>query len=93
MNHTKGEWKFSSTEKVINGYSEMHGGICAIPNGGKHTKEHEANAQLITAAPDMLEVLTTLVTFLKTNGFNAHHIYKAYVSKAEMAIKKATFQN
>lgn len=63
--------------------------VCLISPLGKVTEEDEANAILIAAAPEMLDILTTMVTFLKNNGFSDHHVYRGYVEKAQAIINKA----
>lgn len=56
MKHTKGQWKIDpDTGNVMSGKITV-----AVPHGsaGKHIDvkdEHEANAKLITAAPELLE--------------------------------------
>jgi hypothetical protein len=42
-------------------HSDVFGGICQIPHMGKHKEEHEANARLIAAAPELLEILSVLL--------------------------------
>lgn len=53
--HTKGEWKARNNDNYCLVYSELHGGITLCNHEGKHKEEHEANAKLIAAAPDLLE--------------------------------------
>lgn len=86
--HTKGEWKARNNDNYCLVYSELHGGITLCNHEGKHKEEHEANAKLIAAAPDLLEALQDLVSDYEFAG--DYRNMGALVSKAKAAIKKAT---
>jgi len=90
--HTKGKWKVIRNEKEHSVYSEYHGSVCKLPlwYGVKETEqgldEAEANAQLISAAPDMLEALKTTMYILEKQGKTEWLCYtdaKAAIAKAE----------
>ena len=59
MEHTQGKWKNDNTGEYYNGHwIRMNGVLIAKishQKGGKSKGEPEANARLITAAPDLLE--------------------------------------
>jgi hypothetical protein len=84
--HTKGNWKTILDPTMCTVTSDVFGGICQIPHMGKHKEEHEANALLIAAAPELLEALKELLECDYTSGT---HLYCAQV-KAKEAISKAT---
>lgn len=60
-NHTPGKWALNTTaetnHQTLFVYSPRFGPICEIPHRFKCIKEHEANAKLIAAAPNMLQAL------------------------------------
>jgi hypothetical protein len=60
--HTPGPWKYDDWSEGIN---SKNGWVCHIPQDDcadyKADGELEANARLITSAPEMLEVLEELV--------------------------------
>jgi hypothetical protein len=58
--HTKGNWKTILDPTMCTVHSDVFGGICQIPHMGKHKEEHEANARLIAAAPELLEMVKEL---------------------------------
>ncbi len=90
-NFTKGEWNVGFedfTSKYEVPYVEVNSGAKLIAKAtyGKDTKEREANAKLIAAAPILLENLIRCVDRLEENGFGS----MSAVERAKKAIKKAT---
>lgn len=62
--------------------------ICRTPDGT--TKEAMANARLIAAAPELLEVLSAIFKEADTNPFNPiGHVIEHVVTAARTAINKA----
>ncbi len=60
MKHTKGNWLFipkTNQIEVLNKHGELETVVCKVTTNNK--EEAEANAKLICAAPEMLEVLTS----------------------------------
>ena len=55
--HTPGPWVARNNEENCLVYSEKFGGITLCQHNGAHREEHEANARLIAAAPELLEML------------------------------------
>ena len=84
--HTKGEWKIDSDNGNI-----MSGEITvAIPHGSAGRivdikEEHDANAKLIAAAPEMLKRLKYVVSWLEDAN-----VHKTFVKHFKDTIKKAT---
>jgi hypothetical protein len=85
LQHTPGPWKYtisknSGRHQISD--AKCGGQVCAIWSRGKDITE--ANARLITAAPEMLEAL---IEFLKFNGAQNTEEYQLKVLKL---IEKAT---
>ena len=84
-NYTKGEWMAKEGQIYATGTG---GTLALIPYFDEENKEEMANAQLISAAPELLEALTELLDLFyehnpalyKERGFN----------RAIEAINKAT---
>ena len=60
---TKGEWILDFTGKIIHTNEKIQGNvICLAPNRGliESNLKWEANAQLISAAPDLFEALLNI---------------------------------
>lgn len=55
MSHTKGPWKYEAETKTIR--AEVPNYWLASMNSFEGAVDHEANAALIAAAPEMLEAL------------------------------------
>lgn len=91
IKHTPGPWRRSTTAKLcILSSSKNHSKtICVMKN--PHNPDWEANAALIAAAPDMLEVLQGLLKAVegheKRTGVTQFH---PSIDKARTAITKAT---
>ena len=95
MKHTPGPWKVYSPE-ITSGW-----GICVGANNdilfqlkGRGNKEKKiANAQLIAAAPDLLEALQEALDDWDDTHFNNEFPYRiAWEDKARAAIAKALGQ-
>lgn len=94
--HTKGEWTIYSPKHTVKLYSYIYAGdvrIAEIKSFGKNEhfndatfEEKEANAKLISAAPDMLEALIELQNDIESwnNLFESDRI------RITNAITKAT---
>jgi hypothetical protein len=98
MGHTPGPWKYEVSTKTIRSIRNYW---LATMDSFEGAVDHEANARLIAAAPDLLEQLKAAVDLLGTMQINAtiapesldavmHHLrqYKAVIKRAE-AIDKA----
>lgn len=94
--HTKGEW---TIEKTVGGYERIqsHGDIICWTANQQYppVKEHEANARLISAAPDLLEACKSIELLLpaidlNNNTFACIKLVKDLASKVSQAIAKAT---
>ena len=96
VKHTQGPWKkFSTPEdehQTIFIASETYGAICQIPHRLKGKpeiiNEHEKNAQLIVAAPDLLEALTKVIE--ETEAYTPRKVTdQHHWNKAKEMAKKA----
>lgn len=58
MEYTTGEWRYED-DRIVTGYRPDEG-LIATMNGDQYEKENEANAYLITAAPNMYEALKSI---------------------------------
>lgn len=90
--HTKGKWaQFANPQNKNQIIVQSEGVLIARVQSEDldDDKEWEANASLIAAAPDLLEVLRELLKDIK--DINADYPYiKSTMRKAESIIKKAT---
>lgn len=102
--YTKGEWTYApmvinsnSDEVEIGslhlavGVKETKTTICLITPLSKKTDEDEANAKLISAAPNIYEALQNLLIDIASNpnDFNTRSD-NPFIEKAEQALKKVT---
>ena len=78
MSYTKGNWEVIEGEVKIKNTSKS---ICAV---NRNIQEHNYNAQLISAAPDLLEALQICMDWAEEYGMD----YILY-EKAKAAISKA----
>ena len=92
MKHTKGQWDVNPT----NGNIESGEVTVAIPHGpaGRMidvSEEHEANAKLIAAAPEMLQALETIMNMATSNDRSHKELWSpfAFMKVAQLAIKNA----
>jgi hypothetical protein len=92
--HTQGEWAFDDNEI----YSERtdHGAaICTMNTTSAHFTEEEvkANARLIAAAPDLLEIASEIMEEIHQKHIDAKNgiVVNSYTwHKLNSAIQKAT---
>lgn len=99
MKHTPGPWFFSGKHegcevRYVGTYPDDRfcGELATL--FGKDGEEQEANARLIAAAPELLDVLTRMVDQI-SDPLNAEHQLGAFVlgariAEARAAIAKAT---
>ena len=99
MKHTKGPWTYSVSRK--NGAEfevhNDHSHIAVVSDyGPKHNLERaEANARLMAASPDLLNVLIELTDkfndlYLNSTCINTSFEIEKLIESADEAIKKAT---
>jgi hypothetical protein len=89
--HTPGPWRLAPGSEyrdsaVLNVDAGTRAFICAA--GIRGDAEAEANARLISAAPDLLESLTNLIGLAEMRGPHLHE-YKAAIDHAKAALEKA----
>ena len=96
MKHTQGEWKVKLWPDKDLGFVATS--IETVPESnkfsicdvyGNNTKEQQANAKLIAAAPDLLNALNELRLKIG-NLYPTDKRFRAEYKKAMAAIKKAT---
>jgi hypothetical protein len=78
-NHTPGPWKYEPGTKTIRSQKENY--WLASMNSWDGAVNHEANARLIAAAPDLLEACRWLVDYAPTPSDAAKA--RAAIDKAE----------
>lgn len=80
-------WAISTSKPEIkSGTYKMPGFY--YPHSVQTTEESEANAKLISAAPELLENLTRIIDRIEENGMQAN--FPSAYERAQAAIKKAT---
>jgi hypothetical protein len=85
--HTESPW--FSKSNIVWRYSDKEP-ICVVSNYSNE-KEQEANARLIAAAPELLEVLKYVLPILEDNNLTfGDDFAKEAFNRAEQAITKAT---
>jgi hypothetical protein len=97
--HTPGPWRYRKGDEWSHSVVTDHG---TLPDGSenawtvatlnKNRDEHEANAKLIAAAPELLEALILLEKEMVLSG-NAQSVdygWKPAIEKTRAAIAKAT---
>lgn len=91
LKHTQGEWQFSKhgNNDSFGVYAENGNDIAIVKGGNEEGGEGEANAKLISAAPNMLEVLMKIRNELRDGNYKGNHV-NGMVQAAEEAINKAT---
>lgn len=82
---TKGKWKVSRPNNSNNEVKSEYGNICLVANN-YGSEEMEANAKLISAAPEMFEALRVLMENYDSKG----HLLNFDVNVARQALRKAT---
>jgi len=86
MKHTPGPWEKVSDTCV----TDSDGVMLAEVNYGRPKEEYVANAQLIAAAPDMLEVLSTIINqYTELPAEVMEEVAPYWLPKAMAAIVKA----
>lgn len=87
--HTAGEWRRVVNLEKAGDYCIHVSGkkICELPS--QEEEENEANAKLISAAPEMLEALQEMIEAFKNSHSVPVSLNKAYF-KCKEAIKQAT---
>lgn len=97
MKHTEGNWFIKRENGIIDVYSDskrhktiarVNYPIGNIPVMGQED-EMDANAKIIAAAPDLLEALKKVMTWVHTHPKKAT-IVQSVIDEADNAIKKAT---
>lgn len=86
--HSKGEWKAQSDIWIANGEKMVAKTIAT----NMSREEREANAKLISAAPEMLEALLFFEKFDDVETYSDEWVELAtqHLNMVEKAIKKAT---
>jgi hypothetical protein len=79
--HTPGPWRYDDTWGLIVARGEVEVAAC---HGGGSRSEAQANARLISAAPELLDALKTLLAY---HGETGHGVFKStkghYVKERE----------
>ena len=96
MKHTRGPWEVCNFDKSVScTIDSIDGVVVAEPMGpegpwGSVKEEHEANARLIAAAPELLEALKGLRATIRYE--TANNDQQLALDKACQAIAKAEGQ-
>lgn len=93
VKHTQGRWDFIDKRPDYNGLSIFAGDqYIAFVGDSDSITNAEANARLISAAPDLLEALTNLLLWAQEVHRAGPHAKLNYagMDDARVAIKKAT---
>ncbi|MBQ0339654.1 hypothetical protein J9236_00165 [Providencia rettgeri] len=93
--HSPAPWKYNSN--ITGDVDDSTGAMvaCVYPIYDKNAEEMKANAYLIAAAPELLEVLIDIVEMQSKNygnGTTTHIKLKKLAEKANLAITKALGQ-
>ena len=83
MTHTKGIWMVSGSDQIVAMPSQVK--VCNRISGANY-EEMEANAKLIAASPDLIEVLDLIIGSMSLERVERFDL----LEKAKAAIKKAT---
>ena len=93
---TKGEWSIEESfddmynQKIFNISTDSMEGLAVIYTGGELFKdEQQANAKLISSAPDLLEALKHGLRLAETLPNKESIAVKQFVKNATKAIEKA----
>jgi hypothetical protein len=83
--HTPAPWSVSP----YNNITSRNGTVAKTEQmPGNYDSEREANAHLISAAPDLLSALDLILNKIHAHGLENKHMIAA-IEKAELAISKA----
>ena len=90
MEHTKGEWGYikhgNNDSFGVYTYDGDGRDLAIIVGGNEEGGEAEANAKLISSAPELLEACKELIALLRFHGYT----HATEIQQAEDAIRKAT---
>ena len=102
MNYTKGNWKAEQQKNLASGkyeyvvkipVNDVTDRVVATTPYARTFNDHEANAHLISAAPDMYEALKEIkeycAEYAEENGLEDNAPMWAFISDAQSAIFKA----
>jgi hypothetical protein len=94
--HTKGEWKVGMTLKVEDSFSDCDTIIQEITDSDgvfvacvNDSEEANANANLISSAPDLLKACKTVLKYQQYDNKTKVITYSEMITELEQAIKKA----
>ena len=95
--HTPGPWRVESYDS-IHQYAEIVAGfetietvrICDVPSWPCAEEEMKANARLIAAAPDLLNLMTAATRLDELTGDNLAVYARTFAALARAAIDRAT---
>jgi len=93
MSHTPAPWHLDDKGVVYGGEYCIAITECYSAIKSKSKKERDANARLITAAPELLHALQLLTNpryLVASNPFNSSAEHHPFIEKARLAIAKAT---
>lgn len=91
MEHSKGNWIAKNTNSNSYVYSMLSGVICELNN--KPQEEAKANAKLIAAAPQMLEILTQVNNLLSEHQKQDSKILAGYTMAANLGDEATSISN
>ena len=94
MSHTKGEWQVgdyitrNDNKRHLAVWAGFESTVCLVSPKNQETKEDYANAKLIAAAPDLLDVAKKMRAYFGEHDktMREHTLFVI----ADIAIKKAT---
>lgn len=82
LNYTKGEWKPHSASLSSDYVVTGNRNVCRVLNTGD-MEMLKANAQLISASPDLYEALKDALEAVRKNGVVDHRQIEQALAKAE----------
>lgn len=86
--HTPGPWtSYTGTNSI---WAEGKRAVCIVTGARKHEdEERDANANLIAAAPDLLEALEHIMRCIPMGGFAQIHHGSSTWEQIDAAVSKA----
>lgn len=93
--HTPGPWYFDEDDRAVGPVSNKSIGVCSIMLADGNAARYHfgeqsiANANLIAAAPDLLEALQLFVNSMRSPPTGPNMTHEFDIGKAERAIAKA----